>query len=218
MADSKKSSDGTASKSHQQDKTTIAEKTTAAIANDKAASATAPPVPKQQKKPPPKPNLDDSDDDSFSRARCLMFFPTSGHMGFETIKTSNELPSIETVREMIAYETRIRLSESIQDLIDAYHKDEAAITCILNLIQQYVVEHFGYYDVNALRTALYRFPDEPAVKEAFYVKHNKVTQGLVQQNECIRDIDLYTSEGSSTTLFSNIPAGQPLVLLAGSTS
>jgi hypothetical protein len=38
------------------------------------------------------------------------------------------------------------------------------------MIQQHVVEYFGYRDVNALRTALYRFPDEPAIKEAFYSK------------------------------------------------
>ena len=30
------------------------------------------------------------------------------------------------------------------------------------------MEYFGYHDVNALRTALYRFPDEPAIKSAYY--------------------------------------------------
>ncbi len=39
---------------------------------------------------------------------------------------------------------------------------------IHDLLQQHVVEHFGYQHVNALRTALHRFPDEPMVKEAFY--------------------------------------------------
>jgi hypothetical protein len=37
-----------------------------------------------------------------------------------------------------------------------------------NLIQQHVVEHFGYRDVNALRTALFRFPDDPVIQAAFY--------------------------------------------------
>ncbi len=41
---------------------------------------------------------------------------------------------------------------------------------ILDLVQQHVVKYFGYQDVNALRTALHRFPDEPAIKEAFYGK------------------------------------------------
>jgi hypothetical protein len=41
---------------------------------------------------------------------------------------------------------------------------------ILDLLQQHVVKYFGYQDVNALRTALHRFPDEPAIKEAFYGK------------------------------------------------
>jgi len=80
------------------------------------------------------------------------------------------------------------------------------------------VKHFGYQDVNALRTALHRFPNEPSVKEAFYVKHNKATQGLINQGQCIRDVNLFTPEGLPTTLFSQISAGQPLVLLAGSTS
>jgi hypothetical protein len=33
-----------------------------------------------------------------------------------------------------------------------------------------VIEHFGYRDVNALRTALFRFPDDPIIKAAFYGK------------------------------------------------
>ena len=37
-----------------------------------------------------------------------------------------------------------------------------------DLIQQHVVEYFGYRDVNALRTALFRFPDDPVVQAAFY--------------------------------------------------
>jgi hypothetical protein len=41
---------------------------------------------------------------------------------------------------------------------------------VLDFIQQHVVEHFGYSHVNALRTALARFPDDPIIKEAFYGK------------------------------------------------
>ena len=37
-----------------------------------------------------------------------------------------------------------------------------------DLIQQHVVEHFGYQHVNALRTALHRIPDDPVVQAAFY--------------------------------------------------
>jgi len=39
-----------------------------------------------------------------------------------------------------------------------------------DLIQQHVIKHFGYRDVNALRTALFRFPNDPIVKAAFYGK------------------------------------------------
>ncbi|CAF1094552.1 unnamed protein product [Adineta steineri] len=96
---------------------------------------------------------------------------------------SDDLPSLETVRQMIKYETSLRLSESVQQLLDLYHKDDNAITVILDSIQQHVVEHFGYSHVNILRSALSRFPDDPVIKEAFYIKHNKITQGLVNQGE-----------------------------------
>jgi hypothetical protein len=49
-------------------------------------------------------------------------------MGFDTVKLSDEFPSIEIVREMIVYETRLRLSDSIQELMDEYHTDENAVT------------------------------------------------------------------------------------------
>jgi hypothetical protein len=52
----------------------------------------------------------------------------------------------------------------------------------------------------------------------FLVKYNKISQGLVNQNQYACDVDLYTTDGHSTTLFSQITAGQPLIILAGSTS
>ncbi|CAM2712197.1 unnamed protein product [Rotaria socialis] len=145
-----------------------------------------------------------------TKVRCRMLFPSSGHTGFDTIKISSEMPPLETVREMILYETRLRLSDPIQELMDLYHMDEDSVTFIHDVIQQHVVEHFGYRDVNALRTALHRFPDDPIVKEAFYVKYNRVSQGLVNCGDSARDIHLFTLEGHSTTLFSQISAGQPL--------
>ena len=41
---------------------------------------------------------------------------------------------------------------------------------VLDYIQQHVVEHFGYRHVNALRTAIARFPDDPVINDAFYGK------------------------------------------------
>ena len=108
-----------------------------------------------------------------------------------------------------------------------------------NLVQQHVVEHFGFRDVNALRTALFRFPNDPVVQAAFYgthrlespyilwdvdgvflllVKYNQITKGLVHQGQCAQDVELYTPDGQRTSLFSQISAGQPLIVLAGSTS
>ena len=86
----------------------------------------------EPKKPPKK---DTTSDDrrpgrggGVSYSRCLMFFPTSGHMGFEIIKTSAELPPVDVVRQMVAYDVQLRLSEPVQNLIDKYHDDEAVIT------------------------------------------------------------------------------------------
>ncbi|CAF1479003.1 unnamed protein product [Rotaria sordida] len=178
------------------------------IANREAIiNGNLPPLPRY---PPPAPDG--------RRRACRMFFPSSGHMGFDTLKVSEELPPLEILREMILYETRLRLSDSIQDLMDLYHEDEAAVTFVHDLIQQHVVEYFGYQHVNALRTALYRFPDDPVVQAAFYVKHNRITQGLINQGQYAQDVNLYNLDGQPTNLFSQISVGQPLVVLTGSST
>jgi hypothetical protein len=41
---------------------------------------------------------------------------------------SDDFPPLETVREMIKYETSLRLSDSVQELFDLYHHDDNAIT------------------------------------------------------------------------------------------
>jgi hypothetical protein len=43
---------------------------------------------------------------------------------------SDDLPSLQTVREMIKYETSLRLSDSVQELFDLYHNDDNAITYV----------------------------------------------------------------------------------------
>lgn len=107
----------------------LAAKTAAAIAaegspstanNKSSIQRSLPQLPRYQPPPPSPP--------SERYMECRMFFPTSGHMGFDTVKLSEELPSIEIVREMILYETRLRLSDSIQEIMDEYHTDEAAVT------------------------------------------------------------------------------------------
>jgi hypothetical protein len=107
----------------------LARKTLAAIAsegppptvnNGLSVQGSLPKLPRYQP-PPPSPPRE-------RYMECRMFFPTSGHMGFDTIKSSDELPPIEIVREMILYETRLRLSDSIQDIMDENHTDECAVT------------------------------------------------------------------------------------------
>lgn len=41
---------------------------------------------------------------------------------------SDGLPPLEIVRKMIKYETSLRLSEPVQQLLDLYHTDDNAIT------------------------------------------------------------------------------------------
>jgi len=106
----------------------LAAKTAAAIAAEGIPSTvdsslsvkpSLPQLPRYQPPPPPPRGRD---------MVCRMFFPTSGHMGFDTVKLSEELPPIEIVREMIFYETSLRLSHSIQEIMDEYHTDESAVT------------------------------------------------------------------------------------------
>ncbi len=109
----------------------LARKTAAAIAAEGPPSAsnaespvklTLPQLPRYEPPPPPPRRRQNEE------MMCRMFFPTSGHMGFDTVKLSDELPSIEIVRQMILYETRLRLSDSIQQIMDEYYTDEAAVT------------------------------------------------------------------------------------------
>ncbi len=122
----------------QQSDAEIAKKTTEAIAaegpppavnNNSSTQAPPPqtiPVPSQ-----PKVTRTSRDLGEMSRRMCRMFFPSSGRMGFDMITNSDELPPIETVRDMIAYETRLRLSQPIQELMDLYHADEDSVTYVL---------------------------------------------------------------------------------------
>ncbi|CAF4222437.1 unnamed protein product [Adineta steineri] len=108
----------------------LAEKTATAIANEgpppkindrPAIPNTLPTLPRYEPPPPRRPQRQ-------REMICRMFFPTSGHLGFDTVKLTTELPSIETVREMVIYETRLRLSDSIQEIMDQYYTDECAVT------------------------------------------------------------------------------------------
>ena len=111
----------------------VATKTAAAIAaegtpqaanNSSSVQRSLPELPRYQPPPPPPPSS------PYERGRMVsrMFFPTSGHMGFDTVKLSDELPPIEIVREMILYETRLRLCDSIQEIMDEYHTNEDVVT------------------------------------------------------------------------------------------
>jgi hypothetical protein len=139
----KKSSSGSRKKFKQSSKqdnkerdTKIAEATAAAIAaNGSPPAINNTPVAKdsiaglsEHQRPPDRPPYIRSKKTNDMQHRCLMMFPTSGHMGFDIIKMSDELPPIETIREMIAYETRLRLSEPIQELMELYHTNESALT------------------------------------------------------------------------------------------
>jgi hypothetical protein len=112
----------------------VAKKTAAAIAAEgppttgNAESSIKRSLPKLPRYQPPRPSPPARLFEDYGNMMCRMFFPTSGHMGFDTVKLSDEFPSIDTIREMIIYETRLRLSDSIQEIMDEYHTDERAVT------------------------------------------------------------------------------------------
>jgi hypothetical protein len=107
----------------------LAAKTAAAIAAEGIPStvdsslSVKPSLPQLPRYQPPPPSPPDR-----MLRNVLMFFPASGRMGFDTVKLSEELPPIEIVRQMIFYETSLRLSHSIQEIMDEYHTDESAVT------------------------------------------------------------------------------------------
>ena len=61
------------------------------------------------------------------RSGCRMFFPSSGRMGFNMIKVADQYPPLEIVRNMIQYETQLRLSDTVQELMDQYCMDEESV-------------------------------------------------------------------------------------------
>lgn len=67
-------------------------------------------------------------DKKVTKRMCRMFFPSSGRMGFDMVKVSEELPPVETIRKMILYETQLRLSDEMQNLMDLYSHDEDSVT------------------------------------------------------------------------------------------
>jgi hypothetical protein len=97
----------------------LVEKTIAAIAtedppptenNGSSVQRSLPKLPRYQ---PPPPSPPPPSQPSARHMVCRMFFPTSGHMGFDTVKL---------------YETRLRLCDSVQEIMDEYHTDECAVT------------------------------------------------------------------------------------------
>lgn len=94
------------------------------VSNKQPALAPLQPTTEQ----PSRPKVQPSDAGKRSKRMCRMFFPSSGRMGFDLITDSDELPPVETVRDMIVYETRLRLSQPIQELMDLYHTDEDSVT------------------------------------------------------------------------------------------
>ena len=117
----------------QQSDAEITKKTTEAIAAEGSPPIannkrpTQAPVPQKVQQPRSR-RSDHGDPGDTSRRMCRMFFPSSGRMGFDMITESDELPPIEMVRDMIAYETRLRLSQPIQELMDFYNADEDSVT------------------------------------------------------------------------------------------
>ncbi len=59
-----------------------------------------------------------------------LFFPSSKKQQI----LNDGLPPLDIVRQMIKYETSLRLSDPVQQLFDLYHTDDNAITLVYFLI------------------------------------------------------------------------------------
>jgi hypothetical protein len=72
-------------------------------------------------------SMDDPTDETRDNHRTSS---CSSSLNSQSTILNDDLPSLEIVRQMITYETHLRLSDSVQNLLDLYHEDDNAITYV----------------------------------------------------------------------------------------
>lgn len=154
-----------------------------------------------------------------SNARMLM--PSSGRRDFDQFQfdpanfdgadpqTALQLQRvlaatfIETLVKMLQREEQLRLSSSVQLLLNE-HQENAEY--VYHALQRQVALEHGFKDlemgVQAMRSACSLFPDEPRLRTtSLYVRHNRSRDGTLAVGQEVPDVPLYSLPcGSSTEL------------------
>jgi hypothetical protein len=155
-----------------------------------------------------------------------MLFPSSGRAAFGYIRPSEsaELPDLTTLKAMIRREAELRLSEEAQQVMDELRHDEDEVTRFTEALQLEVVREFGYNDLNILQSAQSRFPDDPDIRNTFYVKFNRCSDSGLAVGQALPDVPLSWLDGKEMKLAEfyskdeGFAAPRPLVIVAGSIS
>eukprot|EP00456_Euglypha_rotunda_P031662 TRINITY_DN2461_c0_g1_i3.p1 TRINITY_DN2461_c0_g1~~TRINITY_DN2461_c0_g1_i3.p1 ORF type:complete len:444 (+),score=47.00 TRINITY_DN2461_c0_g1_i3:102-1433(+) len=138
---------------------------------------------------------------------------------------------------LVRREAELRLSEEAQHGMDKYHEDGAKVFEVTEKMQLKALREFGFQGtenetmgLRLLRSASNLYPDEPQIKETFYVKYNRAASGTLQVGDVCPDVPLFNAKGKKTNLFEayrQLVCGMeskqsahepPLVLIAGSAS
>jgi hypothetical protein len=88
-----------------------------------------------------------------------------------------------------------------------------------------ILQAFGYDDVHcsisrgldALQTAIYRYPDEPELKQPFWIKYNRARDGNLHKGSKAPNPIVYSLNNlTPERLYSETNPSQTTIILAGS--
>ena len=93
---------------------------------------------------------------------------------------------------------------------------------VADAIQRRVLAEFHVADIehglDLLRSCVARYPDEDFTKDAFYLRFNICHEGRLEAGSAAPDVPLADLDGRVCRLHERMPAGRPVVLVAGSGS
>jgi len=166
----------------------------------------------------------------------MMFFPSSGKLGFDNYKNekvlNEKMIDRETLKKMYQRENDLRLSKEIQEKMDeCILSNMNEYANLLESIQRRVLKEYGFNDEDDLdlfREGLGIYNDDEELKSIpYYSKFNRARDGDLNVGDDLFDVSLTSIDQPSnlTSLSSfyesqlnmkNLPNGSPLVVIAGS--
>lgn len=157
----------------------------------------------------------------------------------EKEKLDDEIICRNFLMALVKRASALRLSEEFQLELDQYRDDGAKVFQTTENAQLKALREFGFYGdknealgLRLLRSAATLYPNEPQIKDTFYVKYNRSEEGSLQAGDICPDVPMINEKGEKTTLFAtyrelaqsctteNKEGGYepPLVVIAGSGS